>query len=170
MAIFSSDKEVDFRSRLIFRRLHHSSSAILTLAVFSSAMAVGAMIFNEAQATRSSFRFVADGLLGSSTQTGIIAAATTIMMKFQCESHAPVTGMDHGGIWVPIGLLDISVIEFVVGFVLCNWDDNDHWGSQLTGFHLFILLFVIIFLTLQVWATGLEDHPKQSLKTSLYGR
>jgi hypothetical protein len=91
---------------------------------FISVPGATALSMEEFHPTSSSLASTSEGLLCSSIITAVMSAVICIMLLFRFEGAEKATQGELLLAWVPLVLLDISVIDFLVGLVC--WYLNRH--------------------------------------------
>ncbi|KAH7113685.1 hypothetical protein B0J13DRAFT_574282 [Dactylonectria estremocensis] len=105
-------------------------------------------------------------LLASSMVKSIIALTLAKMLLFKFEGQQSSTERKTLILWLPTILVDISIIEVLVGLVF--WIANGYpiWVSLLIGVEAFAFMFGTMTLAWKMWMEGLTLRPSDhDLKT-----
>ncbi|KAH6871726.1 hypothetical protein B0T10DRAFT_466533 [Thelonectria olida] len=90
-------------------------------------------------------------LLASAVVTSIIAITLSKILLFKFERNQHLAERRSTSIWLPTILVDISIVEVLVGFVF--WIANSYaiWVAILIGVEALVLLIGIIALAWKIW-------------------
>lgn len=144
-------KQLDIRAFLIFQRIQRMYKTFVVLAALISGLAVAALTLNEYHPPSSDLIFASEGFLCSSAITAIISAVLAIMLLFQFEGSQRATRRDLAVAWAPLVLLDLSVVEFLVGMVCWYCSKNARWRGALVTAQLVGLLGLCAGLSTWMW-------------------
>lgn len=143
------EKELDRRATLLFQRIHGFYNTFVVLAALVSGLAVAALTFNEFHPTKSGLSHASEGFLCSSAITAVVSAVVATMLLFQFEDLERITRKDLIIAWSPLVLLDLGILEFLVGMVCWYSSKNLQWRSALMATQLVGLLGICFALS--VW-------------------
>ncbi|KAK8087779.1 hypothetical protein PG997_002740 [Apiospora hydei] len=91
------------------------------------------------------------GLMTNSAITAVVAVMTATMLLFKFEGHVDPTWMDLAISWVPLILVDIAILEFLVGMVLWYATKHSTASTAIISLQLGILLVGTIAMALWMW-------------------
>lgn len=155
------DKELGHAAILSFQRMQHFYKTFVVLAALISGLAVGALTFDEFHPTGSGLARVAEGFLCSAAVTAVISAVVATMLLFQFEGIRRITRRDFVIAWSPLTLLDISIVEFLIGMVCWYSSKNIRWRSAVMATQLAVLLGSCVVLSgwmMWKWQSAGEPH------------
>lgn len=145
------NKHIDIRALLVFQRLSRFYPTFVILAALISALALNVMSFNEFHPTQTPLDSAAEGLLCSSALTAVVSAVVATMLMFLWEGEERPTRRDLAVAWLPLVLLDLSVVEILVRLVCWYAGKNDQWRGALMITQLMVLLAIAILLAVWMW-------------------
>lgn len=153
--MFSPDwnKALDRRAFLVFQRVHRFYKTFVVLSALISGLAVAALTFDEFHGTSSGLIHASEGFLCSSAITAVVAAVVATMLLFQFEGVESVRRKDLAVAWSPLILLDLSIVEFLVGMVCWYSSKNMKWRGALMAAQLAGLMGLCIAMCL--WMLGM---------------
>ena len=143
-------KYLDLRAFLVFQRIQRFYSTFVILAALISGLAIGAMTFEEFHPS-SGLIAVSEGLLCSSALTGILSAVMAAMLVFSFEGLERATRRDLAVAWMPLVLLDLSILEFLGGMVCWYCGKNETWQGALMATQLVVLVLYCGALSTWMW-------------------
>lgn len=143
-------KILGVRAFLVFQRVQRFYSTFIVLSALVSGLALAALTFPEFHPSTGGIH-IAEGFLCSSAITSLLAAVIATMLVFVFEGVEQATRTDLAVAWLPLVLLDVSIIEFLVGIVCWYCGNNIHWRGALMATQLVGLLGVCIALSLWIW-------------------
>lgn len=120
-----------------------------------SGLAVGALTFDEFHEPASGLIQAAEGFLCSSAITAVVSAVFATMLLFLFEGWERGARRDLAIAWLPLVLLDISILEFLVGMVCWYSSKNLQWKGELMATQLTALMSLCLALCL--WMMFVED-------------
>jgi len=144
-------KILDVRAFLVFQRIQRFYSTFVVLSALVSGLALAALTFPEFHPSIGISQ-VGEGFLCSSAITSLLAAVMATMLLFVFEGVERATRMDLAVAWSPLVLLDISIIEFLIGIVCWYCGKNVRWRGALMATQLVGLLGICIALSLWMWS------------------
>ncbi|CAI0643643.1 unnamed protein product [Colletotrichum noveboracense] len=161
------NKQLDVRAFLVFQRLLRFYNTFVILSALISGLAVAALTFPDFHPSTSGVGEVGEGLLCSSAVTGVLSAVMATMLLFAFEGFERATRTDLAVAWSPLVLLDISIVEFLVGIVCWYWAKNVAWRGALVAVELGSLMGCCVALSVWVWlrlsakgGLGLEERQR----------
>lgn len=154
------NKVLDRRAILVFERMQRFYKTFVVLAALISGLAVGALTFNEFHETGCGLIRASEGFLCSSAITAVVAAVVATMLLFQFEGLESPTRKDLAIAWCPLFLLDLSIVEFLVGMVCWYSSKNLKWRGTLMTTQLAGLVGLCIALCL--WMMGMWVMLKET--------
>lgn len=93
----------------------------------------------------------AAGLLTSSAITAVVAVMTAVMLLFKFESHEKPTRLDLAIGWVPLVLVDVVIVEFLIGVVLWYAAKYPPWCTVLITVQLVLMLAGTVVMAVWMW-------------------
>jgi hypothetical protein len=103
----------------------------MVLVALISGLTVAALTFSEFHPTSSGLIQASEGFLFSSAITAVIAAVVATMLLFQFEGLEKPTRRDLAVAWAPLVLVDLSVLEFLLGMVCWYYGKIAYWRGAL---------------------------------------
>jgi len=82
----------------------------------------------------------AERLLCSSAVTAVVAVMLGTMLLFRYEGHEQPTRFDLAIAWTPLVLLDVSIVELLIGTVIWYGRKNRGWRAAIMSTQLAVLL------------------------------
>lgn len=159
------DNELGSGGILVFWMMHRFYKTIVVLAALISGLAVGALQFDEFHQTSSGLIRVSEGFLCSAAVTAVISAVVATMLLFQFEGIQKITRKDFAIAWLPLTLLDISIVEFLLGMVCWYSSKNVQWRGAVMATQLAALLTSCVALsTWMLWNWQTRAKPEPSTK------
>ncbi|KAK1994412.1 hypothetical protein LX36DRAFT_660599 [Colletotrichum falcatum] len=144
------NKQLGIRAFLVFRRLLRFYSTFVILAALVSGLAVAALTFPEFHGGSGATQ-VGEGLLCSSAITAVVSAVMATMLLFTFEGAEQASRLDLAVAWSPLFLLDVSILEFLVGMACWYYGKNVPWRGVLITVELTWLLACCLVLSIWIW-------------------
>jgi ABC-type xylose transport system permease subunit len=144
-------KQLDIRAFLVFQRIQRFYSTFVVLAALISGLAVAALTFSEFHPTSSGLIQTSEGFLCSSAITAVISAVVATMLLFQFEGLEKATRRDLAVAWAPLVLLDLSILEFLLGMVCWYSGKSAYWRGALMATQFAFLMVVCFTLSIWMW-------------------
>jgi hypothetical protein len=141
------------RPFLILQRLQRCYKIFALLNGFISVAGATALSMEEFHPTSSSLASASEGLLCSSVITSITSAIMCIMLLFRFDGAETVTRGELAVAWAPLVLLDISVLEFLIGLLCWYLERNMSWRGLLMGTQFTVLTGFCIALSFCIWSS-----------------
>jgi hypothetical protein len=116
-----------------------------------SGLALASLTFDEFHPSDSTLIRAAEGCLTSSAVTAVISAMTATELLFHFEGFQKATRMDLAFAWLPLVLLDLSIVEFLVGLVCWYYGKSDRWRGTLMVAQSSSLLGGCIIVTIWIF-------------------
>jgi hypothetical protein len=116
-------------------------------------LSLAVLTFDEFHPTQSSLARAAEGSLCSSALTAVIAVMVSTMLLFRFEGCEMATRKDLAIAWTPLVLLDLSIIEFLLGLMFWYAGKNTGWRAAVMGTQLAVLLVFSIWTAVGMWRT-----------------
>ena len=166
-------KQVGLRARLVFKRLQRFYSIFNVLAALISGLSLATMTFDEFHPTIIPAARSAEALLCSSAMTATCCAMLSTMLMFRFESHDAATRKELAVAWLPLVLLDLAIVEFLIGLMVWYGTKAEAWRWGLVAGNLTVLLGVCVVVAVWMWRTmsvkgglGLEEvlHGKVAVE------
>lgn len=166
-------KHLDSRAFFVFQRIQRFYSTFVILAALVSGLAVAALTFNEFHSS-TGLSLTGEGFLCSSAITGVVSAVLATMLLFSFEGLERASRLDLAVAWSPLVLLDLSVLEFLVGTVCWYVDKNVRWRGAIMATQLAVLLGFTLTLSAWMWfhmskKGGLGREERESAITQRRG-
>ena len=95
------------------------------------------------------------------------------MLMFRFESHDAATRKELAVAWLPLVLLDLAIVEFLIGLMVWYGTKAEAWRWGLVAGNLTVLLGVCVVVAVWMWRTmsvkgglGLEEvlHGKVAVE------
>jgi hypothetical protein len=148
------NKLLDLRARLVFQRLQRFYQTFNIVATLVGGLSLAVLTFDELHGQETTLARAAEGLLCSSALTAVVAVTIATMLLFRFEGHETrPTRIDLLVAWVPLVLLDLVIVEFLVGLVLWYAVKNEPWRRAAMGVQLAVWLVFTIALAIWMWNT-----------------
>ncbi|KAL4922013.1 hypothetical protein BDW62DRAFT_172860 [Aspergillus aurantiobrunneus] len=144
-------KQLDARAFLVFQRLRRFYSTFIVLAVLISGLSLAALTFDEFHPSPSALIRSAEGFLCSSAITAVVSAVLATMLLFRFEGMEDATRGDVAIAWSPLILLDVSILEFLVGVVCWYCGKSARWRAALIITQLMLLLGGCVIVCIWMW-------------------
>jgi hypothetical protein len=140
------------------------------LAALVSGLSISALIFQEFHPAVGASQ-IGEGFLCSSAITAVVSAVLATMLLFMFEGVERARRIDLAIAWSPLILLDLSIIEFLVGMVCWYYDSNSTWQGVLMATQLVGLLGFYIVVATWMWNSmsqdgGLGKDERETVATS----
>ncbi|KAG7137645.1 hypothetical protein HYQ45_005051 [Verticillium longisporum] len=119
------------RAFLVLKRTQRFYNTFIILAALVAALAVGALTFPEFHPTTSTLGHVAEGFFTSSSLTAVVSAVVAIMLHFMFQGVERATRLDLAVSWAPLVLLDLSIVEFLLGMACWYASKNTSWRGAV---------------------------------------
>lgn len=95
----------------------------------------------------------AEGCLTSTTLTSLISVVIAIMLQFKFEGHDMPTRLDLAVAWIPLVMLDIAIVEFLLGLLLWYAAKNNVWRIALMTSQFALLVIGTSVIAVWMWNT-----------------
>lgn len=148
--VYAGHKQLDTRARLIFARLTNFYDNFNVISTLLAGTSVAVLAFGEFS-TDSALIKAAEGCLTSSSLTAIVSVVLAIMLRFKFEGHEMPTRLDLAVAWIPLVMLDISIVEFLLGLLLWYADKNNTWRTALMTAQFVALLVAASAVAVWMW-------------------
>ncbi|KAL4993243.1 hypothetical protein BDV10DRAFT_29892 [Aspergillus recurvatus] len=163
-------KQLDVRAFLVFQRLHRFYTTFVILAALVSGLALAALTFNEFHPAPSALIRTSEGFLCSSAITAVLSAVLATMLLFQFEGQEKATRIDLAIAWSPLVLLDLSILEFLIGIVCWYYGKSAYWRGALMATQFTFLIFGCVIVSIWMWFNmkekgGLGKEETKALAT-----
>jgi ABC-type xylose transport system permease subunit len=144
-------KYLDVRAFLVFQRVLRFYNTFVVLSALVSGLALATLTFEEFHPTTSGLAQVGEGFLCSSAITALLAAVLATMLMFVFQGVEQATRMDLAVAWSPLVLLDLSIIEFLIGIICWYCAKNNTWRGVVMLAQLCSLLGLTIVFSIWIW-------------------
>jgi len=145
------NKKLDTRAFLVFQRLHRFYKTLNVVSALVGGLSLAVLTFDEFHPTRSTLARASEGFLCSSALTAVISVMAATMLLFRFEGHATATRKDLILAWSPLVLLDVTIVEYLLGLVLWYSGKNNSWRTALMSAQMAVLLLYSICVALWMW-------------------
>jgi ABC-type uncharacterized transport system YnjBCD permease subunit len=145
------NKTLGPRAFLVFQRVVRYNNQFTILAALVAGLSLAVLSFGEFHPSTGSFARGAEGLLCSSSITAVVSVTLAIMLLFRFESYETATRKDLAIAWLPLVLLDLSILEFLIGLVLWYSSKNEWERSIAMAVQTVVLLGVTIGVAIGMW-------------------
>jgi ABC-type uncharacterized transport system YnjBCD permease subunit len=145
------NKTLGPRAFLVFQRVVRYNNQFTILAALVAGLSLAVLSFGEFHPSTSSFARGAEGLLCSSSITAVVSVTLAIMLLFRFESYETATRKDLAIAWLPLVLLDLSILEFLIGLVLWYSSKNEWERSIAMAVQTVVLLGATIGVAIGMW-------------------
>ena len=75
------------------------------------------------------------------------------MLLFNFEGRQSATRKDLAIAWSPLAIMDLGIVEHLLGLVLWYSGKNDGWSTALMSSQLAILLGYCVWMSVWMWIT-----------------
>ncbi|KAH7113534.1 hypothetical protein EDB81DRAFT_921353 [Dactylonectria macrodidyma] len=148
---FWSSKCLDTKeTSLVFYRIQRFYNTFIALAALISGLSVALLAISTAHPSTTSLNQVGDGFLCSSALTAPVSAVVATMLRFHFEGLLGITQMDLIMAWMPLVLLDVSIIELLIGVACWYSAHNVYWRGVVMASQLAGLLGLCIALSIRM--------------------
>ena len=137
----------------MFKRLQRFYSIFNVLAALISGLSLAAMMFDEFHPTISVAGQSAEALLCSSALTATTCTMLSTMFMFRFEGHETATRKELAIAWLPLVLLDLAIVEFLIGLTVWYSTKADAWRWAMVAGSLGVLLTIAIVSAVWMWQT-----------------
>lgn len=151
----------------VVQRMNQFYKLFVGLATLISCLAVGALTFSEFHPTNSRFVELSEGCLCSSVITAVIAAVAATMLLFQFDGPKRITGFELAVAWAPLTLLDLAIVEFLVGMACWYFGKNPGRGGVFVTTYTSVLLSFCFIVS--AWMFGKWQIRGQCIKAQWKG-
>lgn len=133
------NKHLQTRGSIVFQSIIRFYSTFATLSALVGALSIGALTFPDFHPSSGLIR-IGEGLLCSSAVTAVLAAVMATMLMFTFEGFEGATRADLVVAWSPLVMLDVSILEFLVGVTCWYRGMHDDWRGVLMIAQLCLML------------------------------
>ncbi|KAK8109610.1 hypothetical protein PG999_007747 [Apiospora kogelbergensis] len=148
-------KVLDHRATLVFHRLQRFYQIFNVIATLLGGLALAVLTFDEYhdEQKRSLLVDASAGLMTSSAITAVVAVMSATMLLFKFEGHERPTRMELAISWVPLVLVDVVIVEFLVGLVLWYAAQYSAASTAVMTLQLAGMLAGTIAMAIWMWNT-----------------
>ncbi|KAI1759620.1 hypothetical protein GGR53DRAFT_513068 [Hypoxylon sp. FL1150] len=164
-------KVLDVRATLVFNRLQRFYQTFNVIATLLGGLALAVMTFDEFHDAGGDQGLIAGsaGLLTSSAITAVVAVMTATMLLFKFEGHEKPTRLDLAVGWVPLVLVDLVIVEFLVGLALWYAAKYRPWCTALIVAQLVVMMAGTIVMAVWMWNSmslkgGLGEEERKTVE------
>lgn len=136
----------------MFTRLTSFYDTFNVISTLLAGTSVAVLAFGEFSGDSSLIK-AAEGCLTSSSLTAIVSVVLAIMLRFRFEGHELPTRLDLAVAWIPLVMLDVSIVEFLLGLLLWYADKNNTWRTALMTSQFVVLLGGVTAIAVWMWNT-----------------
>ena len=153
---------------IVFLRLLRFYKSFIVLSALVGSLSLSVLNFSEFHPTLSSQARAAEGFLVSSASTSVIAGMLATMLPFRFEGQEAATRKDYVLAWLPLAILDWSIVAFLVGLLLWYGEKSNAWRTTFIGTQTAALLAFVCGIAAWMWFSmrrrgGLGKDEVQSL-------
>lgn len=152
-------EDLDFGASVILHRLTQFYWFFVLLGALLCGFAIATQGFVDPYPQTTAGQ-ASEGLLCSSTLTSLVCVIITTMLLFHHEDTKEVKRIDLALAWTPVILLDISLIELLIGITCWYWGKNKHWQGTILALELFGLLSWCVGISAWIWCRTSQNMPK----------
>ncbi|CAJ2502124.1 Uu.00g049770.m01.CDS01 [Anthostomella pinea] len=150
-------------ARIVLKRLTGFHEIFNVVAALIGALSLAALAFDEFHPTSSDSLLAAEGLLASCGLTLVTAVMVATMLLFKYRDFEEPTRLDLAVAWTPLVLLDLSIVELILGLVIWYGSKNGGWRMGVIVAQLFVFLTLAVAMAVWMWNTmstpgGLGAH------------
>lgn len=122
------------------------------ISALTAGASVGVLSFSEFHPSTSSLARLAEGFLVSSAATAVIAImlATMFLFRFEDQTYAS-NRLELALAWIPLLLLDWSIVAFLCGLVAWYAGKNSLWRVLLLSTNISVLMLVAAGVAFWMW-------------------
>jgi hypothetical protein len=147
------NKQLDARAFVVFERLQRFYITLNVVSALLAALSLAILTFDEFHPTRSALVRAAEGLLCSSALSSVISVMLSTMLLFKFEGRESATRGDLAIAWSPLVILDVAIVEYLLGLQLWYCSRNNKWRTAVMSSHSAILLLYCIWISFWMWTT-----------------
>ncbi|KAL8794935.1 MAG: hypothetical protein Q9195_002517 [Heterodermia aff. obscurata] len=128
---------------VIFHRLIRFYNNCTLLSALVAGLSVGALQFPELHPAATTTTQAAEGFLTSAACSAVFAVMLATMLSFHFDGQDSATRWDYGVAWIPLILLDWSIVAVLLGLLCWYWERGKGWrfGMLFAGM---VLVFVFV--------------------------
>lgn len=161
-------KELSPRAFLLFQRLQRFYNTFIILAALVAGLAISALTFPEFHQSVTRLSEISEGFLCSAAITAVVSTVVATMLLFLFEGFDKANRLDYVVAWTPLILLDLSIIELLVGLVCWYSSVQDQWRVIVMAAQLASQLGFCAALSVWMWARlsrkhGLDGEERERL-------
>lgn len=146
-------KSVDHRAYIVFQRLQRFYTTLNIVSALHAGLALAVLTFDEFHPAQTAPARAAEGLLVSSALSSVISIVLAIMLMFQFEGREKATRRDLAMAWVPLVVVDLAIVEFLLGLVLWYCGKNRSWESALMVVQFVFWMGCCVAISSWMWVT-----------------
>jgi hypothetical protein len=149
-----------------YKRLRRSHHTINVMAMFLGCASLFVMSFGDYRPEASpGLLAVSAGLLTSAAITAVAALQITAMLLVHFEDCDDPGRYECAAAWLPVVLIDIVIIEFLVGLVVRCHATLGLWPAALLGCELTALMCISSLVAFHLWR-AMDQTNKVAAATS----
>lgn len=141
------------------KRLQQPYNTIQIMAIFLSCVSTFLLSFDTPR-EEASLRMldVSAGLPTSAAMTAVVALAIIAMLSFHFRRGDTTGRYDGAVVWLPVILIDIVIIEFLVGLGVRHSAKPGFWPGPIMGCELDIMITISLLVAFYVWRAGNDQE------------
>ena len=151
--MYAVNKNLDIRAFLVFQRLQRFYKTLNVVSALAAGLSLAVLTFGEFHPTQSALIRAAEGLLCSSALSSVISVMTSTMLLFNFEGRQSATRKDLAIAWSPLVILDLALVEYMLGLIFWYSGKNTGWSTALLSSQFAILLGYCIWISIWMWMT-----------------
>lgn len=157
VAIMSAARTTDALDAAVFHRLHRLYQTFNIIAAALGSLSLFILAIDELQHDCSStLHYAAAGLLTSAFHTAVTTISVTTMLLFWFDSSDTPTLKQRTMSWVPVALVDIVIMEVLIGVTLRAANKYDARLAMVIIVEMAIMLAIMVLLAVWIW-DSLDD-------------
>ncbi|KAK5718039.1 hypothetical protein LTR15_008883 [Elasticomyces elasticus] len=164
--MFRLSKPLEHRARIVFKRVVTFYQTFIIVATLVGGLALTTLDFDEFHPATSPILLGAEGLLCSSGITAVVAVLLATMLLFRYKNFDKPTRLDLAIAWSPLVLLDLGIVELVVGLVMWYGGKSTGWRTAAMAAQLGFFMSGATVMAVWMWCTmsvpgglGAHDAP-----------
>ncbi|ORY12838.1 hypothetical protein BCR34DRAFT_285272 [Clohesyomyces aquaticus] len=151
--MWNLDKTLDVRAFIVFQRLQRFYTSLNVVSALIAGLSLAVLTFGEFHPTNSLLIQAAEGLLCSSAATSVVAVMISTMLLFNFEGRESATRKDLAVAWSPLAIMDLAIVEYLLGLVMWYSGKNNEWRTALMSSQVAFLLGYSILVAFWMWVT-----------------
>ena len=151
--LLAANKTLEPRQMILFFRLLRFYKTFIVLSALVGSLSLNILSYNEFHPTVSAQTRVAEGFLVSSASTSVISGMLATMLRFRFEDQGTASHTDYALAWLPLVILDWSIVAFLLGLLLWYGEKSNVWRTTIVGSQTAALLLLVCGVAAWMWVT-----------------